>query len=161
MAKSSYAEKHIRWCHICFEVQSIYIYIYIYRLHLCRGIRPPTKECPGYDTKQSDGEDVVMLELCGMQSTRLFPSLQGPLWFGVVASDRVLSMSQIELNCVLILNWIVWNRTVLAFNCVKAKNLYLCCSELFRIKLVLTYKLWVLVLNWIVGKRTAFTFNWM
>ena len=47
-----------------------------------------------------------------MQSTPLLQSLPGPLWTGVVAPDRVLSMSQIELNCVLMLNWIVWSRTV-------------------------------------------------
>ena len=57
-----------------------------------------------------------MLELWGMQSTPSLPSLPGPLWPGVVALDRVLSMSQIELNCVLMLNWIVWNGT---FICLK------------------------------------------
>ena len=31
---------------------------------------------------------------------------------GVVATDKVLSMGQTELNSVLMLNWIVWNRTV-------------------------------------------------
>ena len=36
-----------------------------------------------------------MLELWGMQST---PSLPGPLWPGVVAPDKVLSMGQIELT---------------------------------------------------------------
>ena len=45
-----------------------------------------------------------MLELWRMQSTPLLPSLPGPLWPGVVAPDRVLSMGQIEVNCVLILN---------------------------------------------------------
>ena len=54
-----------------------------------------------------------MLEFWGMQSTPSLPSLPGPLWSGVVVSDRVLSMGQIELNCVLILNWIAWNKTVL------------------------------------------------
>ena len=39
-----------------------------------------------------------MLELWGMQSTPLLPSLLGPLWPGVEAPDRVLSMGQIELN---------------------------------------------------------------
>ena len=48
-----------------------------------------------------------MLELCGMRSTPLLPSIPGPLWPGVVAPDRVLSMAQIEPNCVLILNRIV------------------------------------------------------
>ena len=44
-----------------------------------------------------------MLELWGMQSTPPLPSLPGPLWPGVVVPDRVLSMGQIELNCVLML----------------------------------------------------------
>ena len=41
-----------------------------------------------------------MLDLWGMQSTLLLPLLPGSLWPGVVALDRVLSMGQIELNCV-------------------------------------------------------------
>ena len=62
----------------------IYIYIYtlththtfpiswdcrIYQLHFCSGVRPPpTKCCPGYDTKQSNGAAPEMLELgeCGI-----------------------------------------------------------------------------------------------
>ena len=36
-------------------------------------------ECPGYDTRQSDGEVPVMLELWGMRSTPLLPSLPGSL----------------------------------------------------------------------------------
>ena len=44
----------------------------------------PANECPGYDTKQSDGEVTVMLELWGMQSTTLLPSFPGPLSPGVV-----------------------------------------------------------------------------
>ena len=40
-----------------------------------------------------------MLELWGMWSTLLLPSLPGPLWLGVVAPDKVLSMDQIEENC--------------------------------------------------------------
>ena len=51
----------------------------IHRLHLCRGVRPPN-ECPGYDTKQSDGEVPVMLGLWGMQSTPSLPLLPSPLW---------------------------------------------------------------------------------
>ena len=66
------------------------------------------------------------------------PWLPGSLWPGVVVLDKVLSMGQIEqncnydklnclkltvfifnpLNCVLIQDWIVWNITVLTFNCV-------------------------------------------
>ena len=45
-----------------------------------------------------------MLELWGMQSTPSLPSLPGPLWPGVVEPDRVLAMSQIEVNCVRLLN---------------------------------------------------------
>ena len=76
-----------------------------------RGVRFPQR----YDTKQSDGEALVMLELWGMWSTLLLPLLPSPFRLGVVAPDRVLSMGQIELNCVLMLNCIVWNRTVLPF----------------------------------------------
>ena len=55
------------------------------------GKTPPNK-CPGYDKKQSDGEVPVMLELWGMRSTPSLSSLWGPLWPGVVAPDRALSM---------------------------------------------------------------------
>ena len=53
---------------------------------------PPPNECPAYDTKQSDGKVPAVLELWGMQSTPSFPLLPGPLWRGVVAPDRALSM---------------------------------------------------------------------
>ena len=57
----------------------------------------PLNECSGYDTKQSDSEASVMLELWGTRITPLLPSLPFPLWPVVVAPDRVLFMSQIEL----------------------------------------------------------------
>ena len=38
-----------------------------------------------------------MLDFWRMESTSLLPSLSGPLWPGLVAPDRVLSMGQIEL----------------------------------------------------------------
>ena len=84
-------------------------------LHLCRRVRPPppTNECLGYDIKQSDAEVPVMMELWRMGSTSSLPLLLGPLWPGVIASDKVLSTGQIELNCILMLNWTAWNRTVL------------------------------------------------
>ena len=66
-------------------------------------------ERPGYDTKQSDDEASVMQELWEMWNTS---SLPGPLRPRVVVTDRFLSMDQIELNCVLMFKWIVWNRTV-------------------------------------------------
>ena len=48
------------------------------------GLPPPRNECPGYNTKKSDGEVPVLLELWGMRSTPLLPSL----WPGVVAPDK-------------------------------------------------------------------------
>ena len=54
-------------------------------------------KCPGYDTKQSDGDAPLMLELWGMLSTPSFPSLSDPLWGGVLVTDRVQYMGQIEL----------------------------------------------------------------
>ena len=59
-----------------------------------------------YDTKQSHGE------VWGMWSTPLLALLPSLLLPRVVTPDRVLSIDQIELNSVLMLNWIVWNRTV-------------------------------------------------
>ena len=57
----------------------------IHRLFLCRGVRHHN-ECPVYDSKLSDNEGPAML------STPSLPSLLGPLWPGVVAPDRALSM---------------------------------------------------------------------
>ena len=56
-------------------------------------------------TKQSDGEVPIMPELWEMQSAPSLPSLPDPLWPGVLALDRVLAMSQIELKSLLMLNW--------------------------------------------------------
>ena len=85
----------------------------------CRGVRPPYKK-PGYDTKQSDGEVPVMLELRGMRSTPSLPSLPGPLLPGVLALDKSLIYGLnrtkprlleftvfLYLNCLFMLNWIV------------------------------------------------------
>ena len=62
--------------------------------HLCREVRipHPLNECPAYDTKQSGGEAPVMLEHWETRSTPSLPSLPGPLWSGVVAPKRVLSI---------------------------------------------------------------------
>ena len=54
---------------------------YCYRIHrllLLRGSNPP-HECPRYDTKPSDGEVPVMLELWGIWSIPLLLSFPGPL----------------------------------------------------------------------------------
>ena len=54
--------------------------------------KTPPNECPAYDTKQSDFEAPVVLELWGMLSTHSLPLLPGQLWARKVAPDRVLSM---------------------------------------------------------------------
>ena len=139
----------------------------IYWLLLFREVRH-LNECPGCVTKQSDGLVPVMLELWGMQSTPLLSSFPGPHWPREVAPDRILSMGQIELNCLLMLSWIVWNRTVFDI-----ETAYLCQTELFGIEQFLTLKLrtyaklncfyielnYVLILNWTVWNRTVLTFN--
>ena len=51
-----------------------------------------TSECPRYDPKQSEGEVPVILWLWGIRSTSSLLLLPDPLWPGVVAPDRVLSM---------------------------------------------------------------------
>ena len=89
----------------------------IHRLLLWREVMP-LNECPRYDTKQSDGEVPVMLKLWGTRSTSSLPSLPGPLWSGHAAPDWVLSVRQIELNCVLMLNWIAWNSNFRTLNSV-------------------------------------------
>ena len=52
---------------------------------------------PGYDIKPSNGKAPAMLELLGIWNTPSVLSLPGPLWLGVVAPVGVLSMGQIEL----------------------------------------------------------------
>ena len=61
--------------------------------------KPLPQRMSRYDTKQSDDDDDVpiILELWGMRSIALLPSLPGPLYPGVVAPDRVLSMGQMKL----------------------------------------------------------------
>ena len=50
-----------------------------------------------YNTKSPDYKTPVMLELWGMQCTPSLPSLPGPLCPALVAPDRILYISQIEL----------------------------------------------------------------
>ena len=89
----------------------------IHQLLFCRRERLNPKVRPGYDSKQSDGEVPVMLELWGMRSSPSLPLL----WPGVEVLDGVLPIAQIELNCVLMLNWIVWNWTFFDI-----ETMYLC-----------------------------------
>ena len=70
----------------------------------------PTRDMRLYENNHIHVIFTVMLELWGMRGTPLLPSLLGPLW--------VLAIGEIELNCQLMLNWIIWNRTVLTFNWV-------------------------------------------
>ena len=70
----------------------IYIYIYIsYSFVQSDGAveytNCTTTKCPGYDSKQSNGEVQMMLGLWRMQSTLSLPLLPGPLWLGMVAPD--------------------------------------------------------------------------
>ena len=46
----------------------------IYRLHFCWGLTHSPNKCPVYDSKQSDGKTLVML-----QSTSSLPLLSGPI----------------------------------------------------------------------------------
>ena len=73
-----------------------------------------------------------------MWSTLTLPSLPGSLCPVVVAPDRVLS---IELNYVLILNWLVRNRTVFTFKSSSKlfKNVYM-----YKIDLALNILLWLI-----------------
>ena len=82
----------------------------------------PPPQVSWYDSKQSDGEVPVMLEFWGMRSTVSLPLLSIWLWPGVVAPDRVLSMGQIELNCIFMPNWIAWNWTVFDIETVVTLN---------------------------------------
>ena len=62
----------------------------IHRMHLCRWVRPS----PHSSTSVMDMTlNNLMLELWRMQSTPSLPSLPGLLWSGVVAPNRVLSIS--------------------------------------------------------------------
>ena len=75
----------------------------IHQLLLCRGVKTPN-ECPEYDTKESDGEVPAMLELWGIWSTLLLPSLPGPLWPRVVAPDKGPIYGLNRTNDILMLN---------------------------------------------------------
>ena len=105
----------IIWNKTVFTFNSVYCRVHwgcrIHWLYLCREVRPSPNKCTEHDTK-SDGEVPAMLELWGMWNTPSLPLLPGPLWPKIVALDRALSMGQIELNCILMLDWIVWIRTV-------------------------------------------------
>ena len=70
------------WCINFWIAKYSYWDCRIHWLHLCRRVRALPYEFPEYDTKQSDGEAPVMLELWGMWSTLSLPLLPGLLWPG-------------------------------------------------------------------------------
>ena len=98
----------------------------IHWLHICRGVRPLTS------VVHMTLNNLMMRfqyswSFGGMQSKYLLPSLPGPLWPRGVTPDKGQSMGEIELNCVLMLNWIARNRSVMTLkmrthakvNCLK------------------------------------------
>ena len=89
-------------------------------LHLCRRVRRPQRlswikhlTIRWWDSSNSDE---------WMTNTPLLLSISGPFCSRAVAPDRVLSISRIELNCELMINRIVWHRTV-----------YICCIVIYRL----------------------------
>ena len=133
--------------------------------HVCSGRRSKYNSktdingCPWYDTKQFNGEILVILELWGMWSTLKLPLFPSELMPGLLVADRVLSICQMELfhiqtgckqmtyaklNC---------NKTVWSFNCVQTTNL--CLIELLLIHMIFaTIKLCSnegVMLNWIIS----------
>ena len=82
----------------------------IHWLLLCRGVTSQTCVLDMH-IEQYNAKVPVLLELWEMRFTPSLSWLPSPLWSGVVAPDRFLSMGKILLNCVLMLNWIVWIRT--------------------------------------------------
>ena len=61
--------------------------------------KTPNQWVSWYDTKLSDSEVLVMLELWGMQSTSSLPLLTDPLWPGIVAPDSLSSHLWVKYNC--------------------------------------------------------------
>ena len=94
----------------------------IHRLHLCREVRPPhLNECPGYDTKQSDGEVPVLLGLWEMWSTLHSHCSKSTL----APNSSILMLNWIVWIRTVWLNWIAWNSLNLNcfwhWNCIYAK----------------------------------------
>ena len=75
----------------------VYCGYWIHWLHFCSRVRI-FNECPGYDTKESDGKAPLIPEHWEMQNNSLLSSVPAPLKPGVVAPDKVLSIGQIERN---------------------------------------------------------------
>ena len=124
----------------------------IHWLLLCRGVRLPH---PRYDIKQSDGEVPVMLKLWGMRCIPSLPLFPGSLWPVMVAPDRALSISKIELDCILMLNWIACNRTALIFKLYTYAKLNCLKWNCFcMVNWIVWYR--IVWLNWIAWNRNIF-----
>ena len=83
----------------------------MHSLYLCRGVRPPYQWVSLIWHKAIWWWGTSNAGALGNAESPLLPSLRGLPWLGVVATERVLSMSQTKLYCVFILNRIVRNRT--------------------------------------------------
>ena len=106
----------------------------IHQLLLCRGLKKSLTSVLDMTLNNL----IVRLQLCwGFGKCGEYPFIA--IAFGsaparVVALDWVQSMGQIEVKCVLILNWIVWNWTVFDIYLGVNKNIYLYKTELFEIE---------------------------
>ena len=85
------------------------------------------------------------------------PSLLGLLLPGMVAPDRLLYIGQIKLNCVLMQNWIVWNKTDFDIENVLTLNRIVWNRTIFTFNC-----LWpkTIIINWTVSIRTVWL-NWI
>ena len=80
---------------------------------------PAPNECPGYDSKQSDGEVPVTLGFLGNTEHPFIAiapkstlARRGSTWKGpIYGLDRTNSI--LLLNWIVWLNWIAWNRNIL------------------------------------------------
>ena len=104
---------------------------------------------------------------CGVPLIDLLPSPPVSLGPRMVVSERLLSMGQIELNCVLMLNCIVWNRSVLTFKLRSYANwivwnwtVFVYQNELFEIErlwhLTVCKQKHIFILNWNFWNRSVF-----
>ena len=135
------------------------------RLLLCRGVRPPHNQCPGYDSQPTDCEVSVIMEFRGMWSTPslpLLPVLLRPLYgsnrtkLWTLTKNEVLQIGLFcHLNCLLVLNCTDWNRTVFF-----TETVFLCFTELFEIEMFwrLTELFWHLT---VCKQKTILIINWI
>ena len=69
----------------------------IHRLHLSRTVTITPNECCRYNTKQSNGEALVILERWGMLSTQFIAIALRSTQARTSTPERALSMGQVEL----------------------------------------------------------------